>query len=592
MSTPFFPEAFVHALLWTLVHSLWIGTLAALVAGAIVAATRRRSPALRYNGLLLAGTLFLAATAGSFFYYISRDSNGAGLPLRLPSGTVAVATSEAPGFYGSWTSVAAAFIDRHAVLLVGLWTLLLAARALRLAGSYYSLRVLRTRALRPAGSAWQERLRELCARIGVRHPVPLFESGLARVPMIVGCLKPVLLVPAGFLSGLPPESVEAVLLHELAHLRRRDHLVNAVQLATELLFFFNPAVLWISKLLRTEREHCCDDLAVRHSGNTRGYINALVAFQEHGGIPAGALAFAGREMPLLDRIKRLIHQKNKPLNNMEKTVLLAGLLAIGMAASAFYQQQPPTPPKPPAAPAPVAATPPPPPAPDTTGRGSGEIQYSDGSKTYRFRMEDNRLAGVSVNGVAVPQDKIAGYEELFRTALKGSRKAQAEARVHQEKADRMHAEAEAHHHKAAELQERVQELNAATEALEEQPKTMEVERLTQARHAKHSDSLAREQVAISRAHEKMTAEHARMAKEHQRLSREHEALARAHEKEAQVHAAVHRELVKDGLIKENNPVSISFDGDSLVIDGVKQPAEVARKYRKLVADEKARLGIR
>ncbi|GAA4341433.1 M56 family metallopeptidase [Flaviaesturariibacter amylovorans] len=602
MNTPFLSDTLLRALLWTLVYSLPLGLLAAALAGAVVAATRSRPPALRYNALLAVGASFLLATAAVFLYYYGSPESGPATEAPVqPLAAAYEGPAAGPSFYSSWAASTAAFIDRNAALLLGAWALLFALRAFRLAYDYRSLHVLRSRALAPVAPQWEARLEELCGRIGLRGPVPLFESGLARVPMIVGYLKPVLLVPAGFFSGLPSESVEAILLHELAHLRRRDHLVNGLQHAAELLFFFNPAVLWLSRLLRTEREHCCDDLAVQHSGNTRSYINALVAFQEHHATPLGALAFADRDMPLLDRIKRLIHHQNKTLNTMEKTTLLAGLLAITLVGSAFYQQQQPDP-KPAAAivtdTVPIA----PPLAPggaDTSGKRTGQIQYSDGNKTYRFEMKEDKLTGLSIDGTQVPADKLSGYESLFRKVLTDSRKAEAEASRHrrraidlEKEADRMRVKAEEMRTKAAELKQQVVDLHADAATLEKERREHDATRAEHERTMADHARTAKEHEAMMREHQKTVEVHELRNKEHQRLAKEHEAMARIHEREAQVHRTVHDKMVAEGLIKEGKTTSISFDDDKLIINGVTQPAEVAARYRKLIAEEKARLGLK
>ena len=109
----------------------------------------------------------------------------------------------------------------------------------------------------------------------------LLESAIVKVPVVIGLLKPVILLPLGLLSNLPPDQVEAVLLHELAHIRRKDYLVNLLQSFAEVVFFFNPALLWISSLMREERENCCDDVAISHIKNKKQFIHALVAFQEY-----------------------------------------------------------------------------------------------------------------------------------------------------------------------------------------------------------------------------------------------------------------------------------------------------------------------
>jgi hypothetical protein len=126
--------------------------------------------------------------------------------------------------------------------------------------------------------------------------------------MVVGWLKPALLVPGAVLSGLTPQQVEAVIAHELAHIRRHDYFVNFVQAAVETLFFYHPAVWWVSRVVRTEREHCCDDLAVVACGDAILYARALTAIEALRQEPVGfALAVTGS--PLMARIRRILGAK-------------------------------------------------------------------------------------------------------------------------------------------------------------------------------------------------------------------------------------------------------------------------------------------
>ena len=109
---------------------------------------------------------------------------------------------------------------------------------------------------------WRQSLRRLCGQLRIRRPVRLLESALVDVPMVIGWLRPVILLPASALSGLTPQQLEAIIAHELAHIRRHDYLINLLQSLIETLLFYHPAVWWVSRQIRREREHCCDDLAV------------------------------------------------------------------------------------------------------------------------------------------------------------------------------------------------------------------------------------------------------------------------------------------------------------------------------------------
>jgi GWxTD domain-containing protein len=155
---------------------------------------------------------------------------------------------------------------------------------------------------------WQKEIERLSARLRVSKPVQILESCLADVPVVVGHIRPVILMPIGLLAGLPPGQIEAILLHELAHIRRYDYLVNVMQRAAECLLFYHPAVWWISRVIRAERENCCDDVVVATSGDAQQYAVALTTLAQircSGGTPA--IAATGGS--LVKRIRRILYPK-------------------------------------------------------------------------------------------------------------------------------------------------------------------------------------------------------------------------------------------------------------------------------------------
>jgi hypothetical protein len=162
------------------------------------------------------------------------------------------------------------------------------------------------------------------------------QSGIAKLPMVLGHFKPVILIPIGLLTALSTEEVESILVHELAHIRRKDYLVNLLQNLMEILFFFNPAVLWVSALIKAERENCCDDIVVAQTGSKVSYIKALVSCQEYqSAIPAYAMGLGGNSDHFLQRVKRMLSNNNQSLNKVEKMVLTICLIFAVLLTAAF-----------------------------------------------------------------------------------------------------------------------------------------------------------------------------------------------------------------------------------------------------------------
>src|SRR4029077_4514355 len=172
---------------------------------------------------------------------------------------------------------------------------------------------------------WQEILGKLGARIGISRPVRLLVFAIVQVPTVIGWLRPVVLVPVGALSGLPAEHLEALLLHELAHIRRHDYLVNILQSIAEALLFYHPAVWWVSGHIRADRELCCDDMAVSASGDALMYARALAQLESCRPAQLGATIPANGGS-LAERIGRLLGRSRPAV----RTGLGPGVLAVAI----------------------------------------------------------------------------------------------------------------------------------------------------------------------------------------------------------------------------------------------------------------------
>jgi len=223
------------------------------------------------------------------------------------------------------------------------WFAGVAACSVRLAAGWISAARLRSSHNHPASAEWQHALQHLIERMRVGRSVRLLVSDHVESLSVIGWLRPVILAPLGLLTGLSPDHVEALLAHELAHVRRHDYLVNLLQGIAESLLFYHPAVWWLSGQIRAEREHCCDDLAVAASGDVLTYARALAELES--ARPAHfRAALAANDGSLVRRIRRLIdpaaaHAPSRPGAAWVLSVLL--LVTIGGVAMRA-QTQPPT----------------------------------------------------------------------------------------------------------------------------------------------------------------------------------------------------------------------------------------------------------
>jgi len=311
-----------YALGWALVHFLWQGAALAVLLAIVLAATRPTAARARYALSLLTLGAMLVLPVATGLRLLQRAGDFAPPPSvqsQPPVPSKATATSrQSPAPLPSAdpittpaTTVAPAgrslaqLLEPALPWLVVLWTIGVLALSLRLANGWLMTRRLRTEGTRETSPRLQEILARLAARLRVSRPVRLLESLVVEVPAVIGWLRPVILVPTSALTGLTPQQLAVLLAHELAHVRRYDYVVNVAQCVIETLLFYHPAVWWVSRRVRDEREHCCDDLVVQVCGDPHLYASALVDMERiRATTPRLALAATGGS--LLNRVKRLI----------------------------------------------------------------------------------------------------------------------------------------------------------------------------------------------------------------------------------------------------------------------------------------------
>lgn len=326
--------ALVRGVGFALLHSLWQGGgLALLLAGALPL-LRRRRPEVRYAlaaGAL--GALLLAAglTLGYYYRQYSPAPAISAVVVALPSARVPAFQDNAFVPPAALAPTPAQRVEPYLPLVVGAWLLGLVVLSGRLAGGLLHASRLR-RTGRALGSEWQQRLAALAARAGLRRPVALLESARVAGPLVLGHLRPAILLPLGAVAGLPPSLLEALLAHELAHVLRRDYLLNLGLAVVEVLFFYHPAVWFMAGCLRAERENCCDDQAAALCGGDR--LRVARALAELAELTAAPLAIprlalaatGGGRGQLLARVRRLVLAPPAAATRRER--LLAGALAL------------------------------------------------------------------------------------------------------------------------------------------------------------------------------------------------------------------------------------------------------------------------
>ena len=306
----------VTGLGWALVHFVWQGAVIGLLTA--LALHLSQSARIRYGlsclAMALMGLCFVVTVVVS-------------TPLRALSvpHTLAVQVAGA----GGASQFVSGATDLGSVLpwVVSLWIAGVILLGLYRIGGWLMLRRMRRSGVCAVTQGWQTRVSELALRMRVSKPVELLESSLVEVPVVMGWLRPVLLMPVGMLAGMPVSQVEAILLHELAHVVRQDAFVNLMQTAVESLFFYHPAVWWTSRVIREEREKCCDDLVVAMQGDAHNYALALLTLEERRTFRQ-QLVMAANGGDLMNRVRRLMQQPEEPGGVAGLCVSLAILLSV------------------------------------------------------------------------------------------------------------------------------------------------------------------------------------------------------------------------------------------------------------------------
>ena len=320
MTNPALLDRVSHVIGWGLIHFLWQGTVLAVLLGLTLLVLPRSFARARYvAGCVTLALMLLAPTftiwqladprdpASPYF----EDVQAAAIVATTASGSEALGDSTTPLPRSSPSGgTARMVVDANRVLpwVVMAWAIGVLVCSMRLAGGWWQARRLVRLGTRPIAAHWEDVKETLAARLGLSRTVRLLESTRLQVPVVVGWLRPVLLVPTAVLGGLSPHQLEAVIAHELAHIRRHDYIVNLLQSAVETLLFYHPAVWWVSSAVRTEREHCCDDLAVVACGDAVLYARALTAIETLRHEELG-VAMAVTGSPLLARVRRLLGAK-------------------------------------------------------------------------------------------------------------------------------------------------------------------------------------------------------------------------------------------------------------------------------------------
>ena len=320
-SFEFFPSSITSvwlALGWSVIHFLWQGTLIGLSAALLLDAIPRDKAPSRY--LVASGAMLLSLLVflGTFLWL---------LPTAPADGTLLRTVSFAPLSTSASTGLHVSSIAAWC------WSLGVLFMAVRFARQWRCAHQLKTTAISEPAEEWKDLFQSLKRELGLDRAVRFLQSSLAETPMVVGWITPVILIPVSTFTALTPAQIKSVLAHELAHIRRHDHILNLLQCLIEAILFFHPITWWISKQIRQEREYCCDDVSILSNSDRRHLAEALTQLESLR-LTTPSTLIAANGGSLMNRISRILGTTtNRPATRLGNRSFFSGSLALLLIAA-------------------------------------------------------------------------------------------------------------------------------------------------------------------------------------------------------------------------------------------------------------------
>ncbi len=428
----------VRSIGWTFVHSIWQGILLALILQLILWSCKNKSALVRYWSSFVVLASQLVASLITFMMLYSDTINTVNpLAFQLQFEST-VTTPQSISFFHQTKS----YINDHLEIITFFWIAGFTILLLKLLLSYILMRRLRHQSYAIKDESILNIIQQLKSKIGWKQNVQFYYNDHISSPATIGFLKPVILMPFTICCQLSTNEVAAILAHELAHIQRHDYIVNIIQSFMEVVFYYHPAIWWISNIIRNERENCCDDIALANTSDQLALAKALykirkLQLEKSTKSHHLALSITGNNKKyLLMRVKRILNNQQKKSNIMEK-LITAGLLLCAITLFSFdktlnqgkiYKKitsavdsipAPPAPPIPPPAPGtPPPPPPPPPPAPPVLPKTTKSFySFTSNGKEIELEKTNDTITSMKVDGKEIEVKNYEKYKDITDRTL-------------------------------------------------------------------------------------------------------------------------------------------------------------------------------
>jgi len=327
----FLSTKYTHAIGWTFIHSLWQGCVVLFIT-LIFHKFLKPSAIGKYWGALLAmGTLFTASVVT--FVISTSQSKVSAITYDLTTLPII-----ADSFDSAQSIQITSTLEQYLPMITLIWVIGAVLYAIRLSGGFVQLYRFKKIGVSDVPNEWQDRFNALLKKSNITKCVKLLQSTKVDVPLVFGYFKPVVLIPIGMISGFSTDQVEAILLHELAHIKRHDFLFNTIQSIIEVIFYYHPVIWWLSAQIRKEREHCCDDQILSIGVDKIVYARALsnvriTSFTQN----KLTMGLAKNKNDLLNRINRIIEGNDHSKTNFYSRGIPLLLLITVLTSFTWYK---------------------------------------------------------------------------------------------------------------------------------------------------------------------------------------------------------------------------------------------------------------
>ncbi|HPS14093.1 MAG TPA: M56 family metallopeptidase, partial [Prolixibacteraceae bacterium] len=348
----FSPEL-IEAFGWSIIHSLWQGIVVATGLFIVLLFMKKNSAQVRYLLSYVALIILLIWVSGTFVHSFQYAKEKQAIKEKIVSDPNYVKNLLAADYQPQTGTIVQkgeemnlkliklrSYLLRHFNLICTLWILGMIIFVIRLIGGFAYTRKLRTYQLVPLTDEWIRKIEEIAEKLRIKRTIKAFFSPLAKSPMTLGVIKPVILFPVSAFTGLSSKEIEAIIAHEMAHILRHDYFFNILQSIVEIVFFYHPAVWAISSKIREERENSCDNIAIETTGDKVAFVRALASIQIFALREEQlAMTLSTNKNSVLQRIKRLQKQVAMKTNFIEG-MIAAGIIIIGLTVASITMGSP------------------------------------------------------------------------------------------------------------------------------------------------------------------------------------------------------------------------------------------------------------